>query len=75
MTHTHTEQRACYAFGAYSTTFMQMASSWFPWALTVDLHASTMREKAKILVTARNVVSLSTKCILYTRITSQDLLK
>lgn len=64
-THTHTEQRACYAFGTYSATFTQVASSWFPWVLTIGLHASTMKEEAKMLVTARNFVNLSTKCSLY----------
>lgn len=64
VTHTHTEQRARYAFGRYLAKFMQVAGSWFPWALTMDLHASTTREKAKLLVTARKSMSLSTKCSL-----------
>lgn len=61
---THTEGRECYAFGRCSVMFMQVAGSWFPWALTMDLRASTVTEKGKLLVTARNATILSTKCSL-----------
>lgn len=60
----HTEGRARYAFGRYSVMFMQVAGSWFPWALTMDLGASRMTEKDKLLVTARNATILSTECSL-----------
>lgn len=61
---THTEGRERYAFGRCSVMFMQVAGSWFPWALTMDLRASTVTEKGKLLVTARNATVLSTKCSL-----------
>lgn len=63
MTHTQRGEHAM-LFGRYSVMFMQVAGSWFPWALTMDLSARTVTEKDKLLVTARNATILSTKCSL-----------
>jgi len=66
VTHKHTQSRehAMLSVGTQQCLCRWQALAWFPWALATDLHTSTMREKAKLLVTARSSMSLSATCSL-----------